>query len=198
VVRDALSERVDCSLAEVAKKQDGAWVTVGGIVAEAKRVRTRNGGYVMFAKLDDLEGQVELFVRDAAGEQAEAIALDRVVVIRGRVDHKGRGDMSLVVQTAEAFEPDADELATARELARKRRAPEQIVLRIDAGRFGAELVEELKVLFETYPGQTEVSVEMATTEGVRRLRFGDGYRVDPGHGLRAELDQLLGPAALAA
>ena len=197
-VRDALSERVDCSLADVAKKQDGSWVTVGGIVAEAKRVRTRNGGYVMFAKLDDLEGQVELFVRDAAGEQAEAIALDRVVVIRGRVDHKGRGDMSLVVQTAEAFEPDADELATARELARKRRAPEQIVLRIDAGRFGAELVEELKVLFETYPGQTEVSVEMATTEGVRRLRFGDGYRVDPGHGLRAELDQLLGPAALAA
>ncbi len=39
---------------------------------------------------------------------------------------------------------------------------------------------------------------MATREGVRRLRFGDGYRVDPDHGLRAELDQLLGPQALAA
>jgi hypothetical protein len=39
---------------------------------------------------------------------------------------------------------------------------------------------------------------MATREGVRRLRFGDGYRVDPDHGLRAELDQLLGPKALAA
>ena len=51
-------------------KQDGAWVTVGGIVAEAKKVRTRSGGYVMFAKLDDLEGQVELFVRDATSEQA--------------------------------------------------------------------------------------------------------------------------------
>ena len=100
-VRDALRERVDCSLAEVAGKQDGAWVTVGGIVAEAKKVRTRNGGYVMFAKLDDLEGQVELFVRDAAGEQAEAIALDRVVLVRGRVDHKGRDQMSVVVQEAE-------------------------------------------------------------------------------------------------
>jgi hypothetical protein len=43
-----------------------------------------------------------------------------------------------------------------------------------------------------------VALEMTTREGVRRLRFGEGYRVDPDHGLRAELDQLLGPKALAA
>jgi DNA polymerase III subunit alpha len=197
-VREALRERVDCSLADVAGKQDGAWLTVGGIVAEAKKVRTRTGGYVMFAKLDDLEGQVELFVRDAAGEQAQAIELDRVVVIRGRVDQKGRDQMSVVVQEATPFEPDADELALARERAKRRMAPDCIVLRIDASRFGAELVEELKGLFEAYPGRTEVTVEMTTSDGIRRLRFGEGYRVDPDHGLRAELDQLLGPKALAA
>ena len=39
---------------------------------------------------------------------------------------------------------------------------------------------------------------MKTREGTRKLRFGDGYRVEPNHGLRAELDQLLGPTALAA
>ncbi len=197
-VREALREAVDCTLADVAGKADGAWITVGGIVAEAKKVRTRNGGYVMFAKLDDLEGQVELFVRDAAGEQAQAIALDRVVVVRGRVDQKGRDQISVVVQDASTFEPDADELAKARERASKRAAPGQIVLRIDAGSFGAELVEELKGLFEAYPGRTEVTIEMTTREGIRHLRFGDGYRVDPDHGLRAELDQLLGPKALAA
>jgi DNA polymerase-3 subunit alpha len=197
-VREALREKVDCSLAEVASKPDGAWVSVGGIVGEAKKVRTRTGGYVMFAKLDDLEGQVELFVRDAAGEAAQAIEVDRVVWIRGRVDHKGRGEMSIVVQDAEVFEPDADELALARERAQRRMAPEVIVLRIDAGRFGADLVEELKGLFEAYPGQTEVTIEMTTREGIRRLRFGEGFKVDPDHGLRAELDQLLGPQALAA
>jgi DNA polymerase-3 subunit alpha len=77
-------------------------------------------------------------------------------------------------------------------------APDKIVLRIDAGQFGADLVEELKGLFEAYPGQTEVTLEMTTRDGVRRLRFGDGFKVDPDHGLRAELDQLLGPQALAA
>ena len=139
----------------------------------------------MFAKLDDLEGQVELFVRDATSEQAEAIALDRVVLVRGRVDQKGRDQMSVVVHEASPFEPDADELAKARARAKKRGAPERIVPRIDATRFGPELVEESKGLFEAYPGGTAVSLEMATRDGVRRLRFGDGYRVDPDHGLRA-------------
>ena len=64
------------------RKEDGAWVTVGGIVSECKRVRTRSGAYVMFATLDDLEGRVELFVRDAAAEAAERIELDRVVLVR--------------------------------------------------------------------------------------------------------------------
>ena len=72
------------------------------------------------------------------------------------------------------------------------------MLQIDASRFRAELIAELKGLFETYPGGTEVTLVMKTREGTRKLRFGDGYRVEPNHGLRAELDQLLGPTALAA
>jgi hypothetical protein len=39
---------------------------------------------------------------------------------------------------------------------------------------------------------------MKTQEGTRKLKFGDGYRVEPNHGLHAELEQLLGPTALAA
>ena len=121
-VRDALRARVELlARRRWPRKQDGAWVTVGGIVSEAKKVRTRSGGYVMFATLDDLEGRVELFVRDAAGEAAEVIEVDRVVVVRGRVDHKGRGETSLVVAEAEPFEPGEDELAAARAKAKARR-----------------------------------------------------------------------------
>ena len=73
-----------------ARMADGAWVTVGGIVAEAKKVRTRRGGYVMFAEPRRPRGAARLFVRDAACEPAEALELDRVVVIRGR-DRQGGG-----------------------------------------------------------------------------------------------------------
>ena len=196
-VREALRERADCSLAQVSGREDGAWVTVGGIVSECKRVRTRTGAYVMFATLDDLEGRVELFVRDAAGEAAESIDLDRVILVRARVDHKGRGEMSLVVSEAEPFEPGEDELASARARARSRE-PERIVLRVSAAEFGAGLVEELKSVFQAFPGECEVQLEMETREGTRRLRFGHEYCVKPSQALRAELDQLLGPRSLAA
>jgi DNA polymerase-3 subunit alpha len=196
-VRDALRERVDCSLQEVARKEDGAWVTVGGIVSECKRVRTRSGAYVMFATLDDLEGRVELFVRDAASEAADRIELDRVVLVRGRVDHKGRGEMSLVVAEAEPFEPGEDELAAARAKA-KAGQPDRILLRVSAAEFGGQLVEELKSVFQSFPGDCEVVLEMETREGARRLRFGSEYCVTPSQALRAELDHLLGPRALAA
>jgi DNA polymerase-3 subunit alpha len=173
-------------------------VTVGGIVSEAKKVRTRTGGYVMFASLDDLEGRVELFIRDAAGETAEVIEVDRVVIVRGRVDHKGRGEMSVVVNEAERFEPGEDELASARAKAAERANPRPVLLKIDAAEFGATLIDELKAVFETFPGDSEVLLEMRTREGIRRLRFGSDYRVAYSPALRAELDQLLGPAALAA
>jgi DNA polymerase-3 subunit alpha len=195
-VRDALLARVDKPLAGVAGMPDGSWVTVGGIVSEAKKVRTRSGSYVMFASLDDLEGQVELFVRDAAGEAAEVLEVDRVVVVRGRVDHKGRGEMSLVVQEAERFEPDEIELARARQKAQEANGP--LLLKIDAAQFPESLVEELKIVFETHPGPSEVLLEMRTRERVVRLRFGDGFKVDDSPSLRADLDQLLGPTALAA
>ena len=195
-VRDALRARVERSLAAVAELEDGSWVTVGGIVSEAKKVRTRSGGYVMFATLDDLEGRVELFVRDAAGEAAEVIEVDRVIVVRGRVDHKGRGEMSVVVAEAEVFDPGEDELAAARAKAKEADAP--LVLRINAAEFGAGLVEELKSVFGSFPGECEVVLEMGTREGTRRLRFGPEYRVSASAALRAEIDQLLGPAAIAA
>ena len=195
-VGDALRSRVERPLATVGGLADGAWVTVGGIVAEAKKVRTRRGGYVMFAGIDDLEGRLDLFVRDAASEQADVLEVDRVVVVRGRIEKGEEGKLSLNVHEAEPFEPGASELAAAR--AKLDRAAEPLVLRIDAAAFAAGLIDELKAVFGDFPGDNEVLLEMRTRAGVRRLRFGTDYRVAPSAALRAELDQILGPAALAA
>ena len=195
-VRDALRARTERSLATIGDLPDGAWVTVGGIISEAKKVRTRRGGYVMFAGLDDLEGQIELFVRDAACEAAEAIEVDRVVVIRGRVDKQEGGKLSLVVHEADPFEPDVSELAAARARAKAVTAP--LTLRVNAAEFRAGLIDDLKTVFESFPGHNEVMLEMRTRDGTRHLRFGSEYRVAPSPALRAELDQLLGPSALAA
>src|SRR4029077_16961342 len=92
-VRGALRARVDCSIAQLSGKADGSWVTVGGIVVECKKIRTKSGRQTMFAHPDDVEGQVEMIVFKADdSENARVIAPDAIVVVRGRLDHKDRGE----------------------------------------------------------------------------------------------------------
>ena len=79
-VRGALRARVDCSLAQLGGKPDGSWVTVGGIVVDCKKIRTKSGSQMMFATLDDVEGQVEMLVFKAdESENAAVIAPDAIV-----------------------------------------------------------------------------------------------------------------------
>jgi DNA polymerase III subunit alpha len=201
-VREALRARSDCALAALAERRDKDWVTVGGIVTEAKRIKTRNGDHMMFATLDDLEGSVELLVfGKALAEHEAALAVDSVVLVRGRVDHKEAGKTCLVVQSAEAFEPTGEEVRRAERDAATARAaavePQPVRLRVDATRLPASVIDELKHVIGNFPGPAEVVLEMDTATGPRHLRFGDAYRVAPTSTLRAELEQVLAPACLA-
>ena len=44
-VREAMRLKVDCSLAQLADRRDGEWVTVGGIITQAKKIRTKRGDH---------------------------------------------------------------------------------------------------------------------------------------------------------
>src|SRR4051812_29290232 len=194
-VKHALRARVDCSLSSLTEKQDGSWVTVGGIITEFKRHKSKNGSLMSFATLDDVEGQLEMLVMGKAYEAShDFLAADAIVVVKGRLDHKGGGETKLVAQEVELFEPTEDEVAKAR--AARQTGP--LRLPIDASRFGATLVEELKVILGHFPGDAEVILVMKTREGTRELRFGREYRVRRSAGLDAELDALLAAATRAA
>ncbi len=198
-VREALRVRADCPLEKLGGRRDKEWVTVGGIVTESKRIRTRNGDHMMFATLDDLEGSVEMLVFGKALAEYEAVlAVDQVVLVRGRVDHKEAGKTCLVVQSAETFAPSEQELADARAASARAATPARpVCLRIDAAKLPASAIDELKHVIGNFPGPVEVVLEMDTTTGPRRLRLGEAYRVAPTPTLRAELEQVLAPACLA-
>ncbi|HEY1238350.1 MAG TPA: DNA polymerase III subunit alpha, partial [Solirubrobacterales bacterium] len=196
-VKEALRTRVDCPLSSLADKQDGSWVTVGGIITEFKRHKSKNGSLMSFATLDDVEGQLEMLVMGKAYEAShEFLAADAIVIVRGRLDHKGRGDTKLVAQEVELFEPTEDEVARARAARERDRGP--LRLHIDASAFGSSVIEELKAVLGNFPGDSEVFLVMKTRQGLRELQFGHEYRVRRSAGLDAELDALLGGAARAA
>ncbi len=198
-VREALRARADCPLAALTGRRDKDWVTVGGIVTESKRIRTRNGDHMMFATLDDLEGSVEMLVfGKALAEHETVLAVDQVVMVRGRVDHKEAGKTCLVVQSAETFAPSEQEVADAHAASVRAAKPARpVCLRIDTAKLPASAIDELKHVIGNFPGPAEVVLEMDTTTGPRRLRLGEAYRVEPTPTLRAELEQVLAPACLA-
>ena len=198
-VREALKVKADCSTAQVIDQRDGDWVKVGGMITESKKIKTRSGTTMMFATLDDLDGAVEIVVFEKALAAAEqVIANDAIVLVRGRVDHKEAGKVCIIVSDVDRFEPSEAEIARAKAQVAKQAAarPAVVSRRVDATRLSASIVDELRELFERYPGDTEFVLEMHTRTGLRRLKFGPNFKVAARNaGLKVELDSLLPPVS---
>ena len=76
-------------ISALAERRDKDQVTVGGIITETKRIRTRNGDYMMFATLDDLAGAVEMLVfGKTLAEYETVLVADEIVV-----GHVGDGQL---------------------------------------------------------------------------------------------------------
>jgi DNA polymerase III subunit alpha len=193
-VRPALRARVDCSLTELAAKKDGEWVTVGGMIAECKRIRTKKGDPMMFATLDDLEGQVELLVFNSAyAANEDKVDVDKIVIVRGRVDHKEEGETKLVAQEVEAFEPTAEEVLRAAEAAPVEPVVQRLTIHVSAG-VSEGFLEDLKDVVSHHPGDHELLLAV----GERRLLLGPDWRVSATGACRAELAGLTGASRLVA
>ncbi len=177
-------------------KADGSIVTVGGIVTEFKRIKTKRGDPMMFATLDDVEGQVEMLILGKAYEEAaSSVNVDSVLIVRGRLDHKERGQTKLMAQELEPFEPTDDELARARaaRAPRPARAPDR---RRGFRRLAGRRVEERSS--RTSPATPRCSWRWRPARGSAGSASVDGYRVAQSAALDAELDLVLGSGARAA
>ncbi len=181
--RQALRRRADCPLAEVERRRDGEVVTVGGIVTSAKQITTRRGEPMVFLRLDDLTAEIEVVVFNSVYASArELCAADRILVVKGRVDHKQEGETKLVALEVSPLEADEE--------------PAEVRLRVDARRASAGIVRELSHVVRDFPGEARVVLTLETSEGRKVLELGPAYRVRPEPDFFAEVRALLGEAAL--
>jgi DNA polymerase-3 subunit alpha len=205
-LRTALRARVDCPLGALAERREKEWLTVGGIITQTKRIRTRNGEPMMFATLADLEDSVEMLLfGKALAEHEAALVVDEIVLVRGRVDHKEAGKTCVVVGEVERFSPSREEIAAASTPAPSERderpeptlqpAPAAVRVQLDAARLPASVIDELKRVIAEFPGPAEVVLEIQTSSGARRLRLGEGFRVTHTPQLRSALERVIDGAA---
>jgi DNA polymerase-3 subunit alpha len=182
-IRDQLRRKTDCGLAEVERRRDGEVVTVGGIVGAIKQLTTKKGDPMVFMRLDDVTGGAEIVVFNSVYETArELIAPDRVLIVKGRVDHKQEGETKLLASEVSAFEAIPER--------------REVRLRVDAQKAPAGVIRELAGLIRDFPGEAPVFVDLETSLGPKSLELGAGYRVAPSPDFFAEVKHLLGEAAL--
>ena len=164
------------------------------MIAECKRIRTKKGDPMMFATLDDLEGPVELLVFNSAyAANADKVDVDKMVIVRGRVDHKEAGETKLVAQDVEAFEPTPEEVAAAVEVALAEPIARRLTIQVAPG-VPESFLEELKRGGEPPQGDHELLLAV----GERRLLLGPDWYVSATGACRAELAALTGTARLVA
>lgn len=91
------------SSAEVNEGLDGTQVVVAGVVADVRPITTRKGDAMAFVRLEDLQGSVDVTVfPQLYRDQRELWDLDRVVIVRGRVDVRN-GRVSVVADTVSNY-----------------------------------------------------------------------------------------------
>jgi len=107
---------------------------------------------------------------------------DRILVIKGRVDHKQQGETKLIAMEVTAFEA----------------VPErrEVRFKLDARQARAGIIRDLADLVKEYPGESPVYVSIETSIGPKTLALGPQYRVKADSDFIAEAKALLGETAI--
>jgi DNA polymerase-3 subunit alpha len=182
-VRDQLRRKTDATLAELERRRDGEVVTVGGIVTDTKQVTTKRGEPMVFLALDDPTGSAEVVVFNSTYQAARELCVaDRILVVKGRVDHKQQGETKLVAMEVAAFEAITERT--------------EVRFALDAREAPAGVIRELARLVREFPGESPVYLSLDTSEGPKTYALGPDYRVRPDSDFLAEARSLLGGASV--
>jgi DNA polymerase-3 subunit alpha len=182
-VREQLRRKADCTLNELERRRDGEVVSVGGIVSAVKQLTTKKGEPMVFLTLDDPTGGGEVVVFNSTYAQARELCVaDRILVIKGRVDHKQQGETKLIAIEVGSFEAVQERT--------------EIKFKLDARAARAGLIRDLAHLVKDYPGESPVYVSLETSLGPKTLALGPDYRVAIDPDFLTEARHLLGADAI--
>ncbi len=180
-VERALQTMCTTTIPGLWEQEDKSRVTIGGIVGSITRRYTKAGDPMLFFTFEDLQGSTEVvcFPRVVA-EYGPFVREDAVLIISGRVDHRG-DEVKFIGQ--EIREPDLSD-------------DDMVRLRVPATRLSRNMVDRIRAALSNHPGSAPVFLHMTADEGEKVIRLGDDHRVEPRSALFAELRELLGPKAV--
>jgi DNA polymerase-3 subunit alpha len=162
-VEALIRRRSDCAISDLGEREDGSFVTVGGLITGLARKFTKRGDQMAVFVLEDLQDSVEVtvFPRMMA-EQGHKLADDAVVTVRARLD---RRDDTPKLMAQEISVIDTAELS----------ANPPLRLRIHESLLDERRLDRLKAILTEFPGQSPVILDLG---GNRVLRLNPQFNVN--------------------
>ncbi len=162
-----------------------AIVSIGGLITQVQRKVSKQGNSWAIVTIEDLEGSADvMFFANTYTTHAMNLIEDRVVVIRGRID---RREENLRITALDMSMPDVSAAPTG-----------PVVITIDSARVTAPLVERMKEILRSHPGNREVHLKVEDGRGGMVMKIDDALRVTSSPSLSADLKQILGADCLLA
>ncbi len=179
----ALRYQADAEVSDLADVPDGTVKTVGGILSKLDRKYTKKGELMMVGTLEDMKGSVEILIFPATVNEtpAELLAVDRVVLLKGRVD--ARDDAAkLVVLRVSPVDVSG--------------AANPLKIKMSVAACTPDRIEQLKSILAAHPGPSPVLLHLGGKDKTTVLKLGGDFCVEHRNGLRAEILSVLGAEAL--
>jgi len=167
-------------------EQEGAVVTIGGMLTKIKHTTTKKTNEQMaVCMLEDLEGDVEVLIfPNSFSQLAPQLKPNAVVFVEGRIAIR-EDRPRLIAQQIIPIEQGTSKLAQAMELILRTPGMEK------------ELLEQLKGLLARFPGAVPIYLRLELPqEPSMRLRLAEEFKVEPKQELLEELDRLLGAGSI--
>ncbi|WP_154606765.1 DNA polymerase III subunit alpha [Rhodococcus sp. AQ5-07] len=186
-VEHILRQQSDTSIAAILEGgvQDGAQVTLGGIIASVDRRVNKNGLTWCIVQLEDLVGGIEvLFFPQAYAVYGMDIAEDAIVLVKARVSIRD-DRMSLIGNDLAV--PDISAIGVARPL----------TVSLPVRQCTKDKLSALKQVLTRHPGTSDVHVRLIGGTEISLWKVDDVLRVEPSSALMGDLKALLGPGCLA-
>ncbi|MEZ5256053.1 MAG: hypothetical protein R2705_03930 [Ilumatobacteraceae bacterium] len=161
-VEAALRRKTDCTIAELAEREDGIVVVVGGVITGLQRKFTKKGDQMAVFVLEDLQSSVEVMVFPRVmTEQGHKLADDAVVTVRARID--SRDDQPKLMASDITVVEGLDEGAPP------------LRLRLSAASLNEFRIAQLKKLLREHPGDSRVLLHLGDN---KVLKLADDFCVD--------------------
>jgi len=161
--------------------KDGGVVRIGGIVSNAKVIKTKKGELMAFVMIEDMHGFVETIVFSSVyAKTSDQLFEDNPVIIEGRVQ-KDEKSAKIIAETIIPIDK-AEETWTA-----------SIQFNLEMLRTDKKLLSDLKNILKKHPGSSRAYILMQDDENVETvIELPDDMKLKAGSSLTRDVKALLG------